>query len=120
MRFRNPWRHHKVEGAALRAARSLWDVPDKRRPLERVTCAVIAALGCGEFAPCRKEALQDPTVYKKDNLHPQETPKACGFQHCLAITEPHSGPAKHHEIGLKIKMQLTADSCFSLLLLEAD
>lgn len=43
-----------------------------------------------------------------------------GFQHCLGITEPHSGPAKHHEIGLKIKMQLTADSCFSLLLLEAD
>lgn len=66
-----------------------------------------------------REGLQDPSVCKKDNLHPQKTQNAFGFLHWLGITEPHSGPAKHHEIGFKIKMQLTADSCFSLLL-EAD
>lgn len=30
VRFRNPWMHHKVEGAALRAARSLWNIPHKK------------------------------------------------------------------------------------------
>lgn len=30
VRFRNPWRHHKVEGAALRKARSLCSIPDKK------------------------------------------------------------------------------------------
>lgn len=94
----------------------------------RFTRGVAAALGMqGSRVPSRQEGLRDPSdddapqsFCKRDGLppSPQKRPQpVVPSWHC----RPMLWPCKTSRDWLKkIKMQLTADPCFALLLLEAD